>query len=84
MASRKQLENCWKTRRLSTEIVSDPLETPRCHVPHSNKTLFHRHIVNSPVKLLALHIRSHSNVNQSAEGVGGLGIIRGNKVGESE
>ena len=24
------------------------------------------------------------NINQSAEGAGGLGIIRGNKVGESE
>ena len=34
--------------------------------------------------LSCLNIRPSKNMNQSAEGAGGLVIIRGNKVGESE
>ena len=34
--------------------------------------------------LRALKLMSLGYDNQSAEGAGGLGIIRGNKVGESE
>ena len=34
-----------------------------------------------PLAVFNVH---RNNFNQSAEGAGGLGIIRGNKVGESE
>ena len=34
--------------------------------------------------LAVFHVHRNNNFNQSAEGAGGLGIIRGNEVGESE
>ena len=42
-------------------------------------------IVSSTLKLLSYRLYNVGPiVNQRAEGAGGLGIIRGNKVGESE
>ena len=64
--------------KCSDKVVAHPVHVQR--VPNSN-----------PIRPLALRNQKHSlytitktSYNQSAEGAGGLGITRDNKLGESE
>ena len=49
-------------------------------------SLLRNSVVRFPTRpqLFTVNVKQQNNINQSTEGAGGLGIIRGNKVGESQ